>query len=112
MSVECNDLMGRPKGAIAKARLIPAEWLSVYTRYVKRALELRGVPERNQPTNDDLIGVLVARLPEWLDWKRVDEFIDVEARRRDSWAFQEERREPERKPAKSKRKRKSTRAAS
>ena len=95
--------MGRPKGTIRKPRLLPAEWLSVYTRYVKRALEERGVPERNQPKNDDLITVLIARLSEWLDWKRVDEFIDSEARRRDSWAFHEERRAPVREP---KRKRK------
>ncbi len=90
--------MGRPKGTIRKPRLMPAEWLSVYTRYVKRALEERGVPERNQPRNDDLIDVLVARLSDWLDWKRIDEFIASEARRRGSWAFHEERREADCKP--------------
>jgi hypothetical protein len=83
--------MGSLKGSIRKARVIPAEWLRVYTRYVKRALEARGVPERNQPRNDDLIAELVARLPEWLDWKRIDEFIDIEARKRGTWAFREER---------------------
>ena len=83
--------MGRPKGAILKPRLIPAEWLSVYTRYVKRALEARGVPERNQPKNDDLIALLAERLSEWLDWKRIDEFIDTEVRKRGTWAYREER---------------------
>jgi hypothetical protein len=86
--------MGRPKGSIRKPRLIPAEWLSVYTHYVKRALEARGVPERNQPKNDDLIVELIANLSEWLDWKRVDEFIDSEARKRGTWAYREERRSP------------------
>jgi hypothetical protein len=81
--------MGRPKGSIRKPRLIPAEWLSVYTHYVKRALEARGVPERNQPKNDDLIAELITRLPEWLDWKRIDEFIDGEVRKRGSWAYHE-----------------------
>jgi hypothetical protein len=83
--------MGSSKGSIRKARVIPAEWLSVYTRYVKRALEARGVPDRNQPKNDYLIAELVAHLSEWLDWKLVDEFIDLEARKRGSWAFREER---------------------
>jgi hypothetical protein len=81
--------MGRPKGSIHKPRVIPAEWLSVYTRYVKRALEARGVPERNQPKNDELIAELAARLSDWLDWKRIDEFIDVQARKRGTWAFRE-----------------------
>ena len=103
--------MGRLKGAIHKPRLIPAQQLSVYTRYVKRLLEERGVPERNQPTNDDLIDVLVARLADWLDWKRIDEFIDGEVRKRGSWAFHEERREPDAK-GKDKRKPKHNRAAS
>jgi hypothetical protein len=94
--------MGRPKGAIRKPRLIPAESLSVYTRHVKRGLEMRGVPERNQPKNDELIEMLAAHLADWLDWKRVDAFIDSEARKRDSWAFRLQR------PA---RKRKSKRAA-
>ena len=40
-------------------------------------------PERNQPSNDDLIAVLIARLSEWLDWKRVDEYIEAEASKRD-----------------------------
>jgi hypothetical protein len=71
--------MGRPKGSIHKPRLVPAQWLSAYTRYVKRALEARGVPERNQPKNDDLIAELAARLPDWLDWKQIDKFIDAEA---------------------------------
>jgi hypothetical protein len=87
--------MGRPKGTIRKPRLIPAEWLSFYTQYVKRALEMRGVPERNQPKNDDLIEMLVARLSDWLDWKRIDEFIESEAHKRGTWAFHEERRVPE-----------------
>jgi hypothetical protein len=82
--------MGRPKGAIRKPRLIAAEWLSVYTRYVKNGLEARGVPERNQPTNDDLIALLAAQLPEWIDWRRVDEFIDSEARRRGTYSFRDE----------------------
>src|SRR5215475_5417683 len=103
--------MGRLKGTILKPRTIPAQRLSVYTRYVKRALEERGVPERNQPTNDDLLDVLVARLGEWLDWKRIDEFIDGEARKRGSWAFREEPREPAGK-SKHKRKPKRSRAAS
>lgn len=83
--------MGRPKGAILKPRLIPAEWLSVYTRYVKRALEARGVPERNQPSNDDLIAVLAERLAEWLDWKQIDAFVAEEARKRGTWAYREKR---------------------
>jgi hypothetical protein len=103
--------MGRLKGTILKPRLIPARWLSVYTRYVKRSLEERGVPERNQPTNDDLIDVLVARLADWLDWKRIDEFIDSEVRKRGSWAFRDERRKPARK-SEPKHKRKHGRAAS
>ena len=82
---------------IRKPRLIPAQWLSVYTRYVKRALEERGVPERNQPKNDDLISILVERLHEWLDWKRIDEFIADEARKRGSYAFRE--KPPKRKSA-------------
>lgn len=86
--------MGRPKGSIRKPRLIPAEWLSVYTHYVKRALEARGVPERNQPKNDDLIAELIARLSDWLDWKRVDEFIDSEVMKRGSWAYREKRAPP------------------
>jgi hypothetical protein len=102
--------MGRPKGTIRKARLIPAEGLSVYTHYVKRALEERGVPERNQPKNDDLIAMLIERLLDWLDWKRVDEFIDSEAHKRGSWAFHEERRAPAPKPA-AKHKHKHKRAA-
>jgi hypothetical protein len=81
--------MGRPKGSIRKPRLIPAEWLSVYTHYVKRGLEMRGVPERNQPKNDDLITELIGRLSDWLDWKRVDEFIESEARKRGTWAWHE-----------------------
>ena len=89
--------MGRPKGSIYKPRLIPAEWLSVYTRYVKRALELRGVPERNQPDNDHLITELVTRLPEWLDWRRIDEYIDAEARKRGTWAFRDARSSQKRK---------------
>jgi hypothetical protein len=105
--------MGRLKGTILKPRLIPAQRLSVYTRYVKRSLEERGVPERNQPANDDLIDVLVARLGDWLDWKRIDEFIDSEVRKRGSWAFREERPEPEHKnKARPKRKAKHGRAAS
>ncbi len=84
--------MGRPKGSIRKPRLIPAEALSVYTHYVKRALEARGIPERNQPKNDDLVSELIARLTEWIDWKRVDEFIDSEARKRGSWSWHEARR--------------------
>jgi hypothetical protein len=92
------DQMGRPKGSIHKPRVIPAEWLSVYTRYVKRALEARGVPERNQPHNDDLIAELVRRLPDWLDWKRIDEFIDGEVRKRGTWAFRERRPPAKRKP--------------
>jgi hypothetical protein len=83
--------MGRPKGSIHKPRLVPAQWLSAYTRYVKRALEARGVPERNQPKNDYLIAELVARLPDWLDWKQIDKFIDAEARKRGTWAFREKR---------------------
>jgi hypothetical protein len=89
--------MGRPKGSIHKPRLVPAEWLSPYTRYVKRALEARGVPERNQPKNDDLIAELVARLPGWLDWKQIDKFIDAEARKRGTWAFREKRSSRKRK---------------
>lgn len=85
-----NRSMGSLKGSIRKPRLIPAQWLSVYTRYVKRALEARGVPGRNQPKNDDLIAELLARLPEWLDWKRIDEFVDSEARKRGTWAFRED----------------------
>jgi len=81
--------MGRLKGMIRKPRLIPAQWLSVYTRYVKRALEERGVPERNQPKNDDLISILVERLHEWLVWKRIDEFIADEARKRGTYAYHE-----------------------
>jgi hypothetical protein len=81
--------MGRPKGAIRKPRLIPAESLSAYTRYVKRGLEMRGVPEPNQPKNDELIEMLAAHLTDWLDWKRIDEFIESEARKRDSWAFRQ-----------------------
>jgi hypothetical protein len=107
--------MGRPKGTILKPRLIPAPPLSVYTRYVKRLLEERGVPERNLPTNDDLIDMLVARLADWLDWKRIDEFIDSEVRKRGSWAFHEERREPNRESKlelKHKRKPKHNRSAS
>jgi hypothetical protein len=105
--------MGRLKGTMLKPRVIPGQRLSVYTRYVKRSLEERGVPERNQPTNDDLIDVLVARLADWLDWKRIDEFIDGEVRKRGSWAFHEERREPNRKSKhKHKRKPKHNRAAS
>jgi hypothetical protein len=90
--------MGRPKGSIRKPRLISAEWLSVYTRYVKRALEARGVPERNQPKNDELIAELAARLADWLDWERIDEFINVEARKRGTWAFRKGRssRKPKR----------------
>jgi hypothetical protein len=84
--------MGRLKGSIRKPRLIPAEWLSVYTRYVKRALEARGVPERNQPKNDDLIAELASRLSEWLDWKRIDEFIDAEVRKRGTYAFRDKRK--------------------
>lgn len=83
--------MGSLKGSIRKPRLIPAAWLSVYTRYVKRALEARGIPERNQPHNDDLIAELGRRLEEWLDWKRIDEFVDAEARKRGTWAFREKR---------------------
>ena len=94
-----NDLMGRPKGSIKKARVIPAAWLSAYTRYVKNALEARGVPERNQPNNDELIAELAARLSEWLDWKRVDEFIESEARKRGTWAYREKRSSPKRKRA-------------
>src|SRR4051812_18003831 len=90
--------MGRPKGTIRKPRLMPVEWLDVFTRYVKRALEERGVPERNQPRNDDLIDVLVERLGDWLDWKRIDEFIATEARKRGSWAFREERSPPKSRP--------------
>src|SRR5215831_15391102 len=108
--------MGRLKGTILKPRLIPAQRLSAFTRYVKRSLEERGVPERNQPTNDDLIDVLVARLADWLDWKRVDEFIDTEVRKRGSWAFHEKRPESNRKSEeqehKHKRKPKHNRAAS
>lgn len=81
--------MGRPKGSIHKPRLIPAEWLSVYTRYVKRALEARGIPERNQPKNDDLIEHFLAHLSDWLDWKRIDEYIDAEARKRGTWHYRE-----------------------
>jgi hypothetical protein len=81
--------MGRPKGTIRKPRLIPAESLSMYTRYVKRGLEMRGVPEPNQPKNDELIEMLATHLADWLDWKRIDEFIDSEARKRDSWAFRQ-----------------------
>ncbi len=84
--------MGRLKGSIRKPRLIPAQWLSVYTRYVKRALEARGIPERNQPRNDDLIAELGRRMAEWLDWKRIDEYIDGEARKRGTWAFREKRK--------------------
>ena len=84
--------MGRLKGMIRKPRLIPAQWLSVYTRYVKRALEERGVPERNQPRNDDLIAILVQRLPDWIDWKRVDEFIDAEVRKRGTYAWRDPRK--------------------
>jgi hypothetical protein len=84
--------MGRPKGSIRKPRLIPAEALSVYTHYVKRALEARGIPERNQPKNDDLVSELIARLTEWIDWKRVDEYIDSEARMRGSWCWHAPRR--------------------
>ena len=83
--------MGRPKGTILKPRLIPAEQLRVYTRYVKRALEARGIPDRNQPRNDELIAALLERLPEWLDWRRIDAFIDAEARKRASWAFRDKR---------------------
>jgi hypothetical protein len=83
--------MGRPKGTIRKPRLIAAEWLSAYTQYVKQALEAHGVPERNQPKNDDLIAMLAAHLSEWLDWKRIDEFIAEEARRRSTYAFRETR---------------------
>jgi hypothetical protein len=105
--------MGRLKGTILKARTIPAPRLSVFTRYVKRTLEERGVPERNQPTNDDLIDVLVARLADWLDWKRIDEFIDGEVRKRGSWAFNEKRNDPTPKSKhKHKRKPKPNRAAS
>lgn len=79
--------MGRPKGSIRKPRLIPAERLSVYTHYVKRGLELRGVPERNQPKNDDLITELITHLSDWINWQRVDEFIEREAQKRGTWAF-------------------------
>jgi hypothetical protein len=72
--------------------LIPAEALSVYTHYVKRALEARGIPERNQPKNDELVSELIARLTEWIDWKRVDEYIDSEAHKRGSWSWHAERR--------------------
>jgi hypothetical protein len=81
--------MGRLKGTIRKPRLIPADLLSVYTQYVKRALESRGVPERNQPSNDELISELASRLSEWLDWKRIDAFIDVEVRKRGTYAFRD-----------------------
>ncbi|HVU05476.1 MAG TPA: hypothetical protein VHE30_27200 [Polyangiaceae bacterium] len=61
---------GRPKGAISKARRLPAKDFKEPLKKVHRLLRAHGLEKRHSPSNDSII----AMIPKWIDWDKAREW--------------------------------------
>ncbi len=68
--------MGRKKGSVGKNRSVPADELRDVLKPVFAKLEKAGVPRERLPRND----AIVSKLLEWIDDKKVDDWIAMYAK--------------------------------
>ncbi|SRR5713226_8952177 len=72
--------MARPKGSITRLRTFDADSLRPVLKQIYERLKANGVPNHLLPDKDKMILDLQQSLPEWLDWKKIDEYAALCAR--------------------------------
>jgi hypothetical protein len=80
-SVDGQAEIGRPsmskkKGTIHTPRVFRVVPLKKVLKRMQGRLLVKKVPKVRLPTNDALISLLQARLSDWLDWAKVNEWLD------------------------------------